>query len=313
MLNWFNYYGLIAVVIIMIPNIVYAFKHKDSFVNYCSNKFLIVLEQVGRYGCILFMIFNIPYTWFGFFFAFAEVIYLAVNSALLLTYVLVWIILWNKDSVLRALILSAIPSLLFFFSGIMILSVPLIVAATIFAAGHITLSLTNAFQNIKSSTNDSIRIKIVNAQEDDLESILKLQYLAYQSEAKLLNDMDIPPLKQTLQEVQTEYKSGIILKALNANDKIVGSVRVFIKNDTVHIGKLIVHPDFRRKGIGTKLLLEIEIRFPDYRYELFTSTQSVSNLSLYQSLGYKIFKEESVKNGLKFIYLEKTSNKFLPQ
>lgn len=120
----------------MIPNIVYAFKHKDSFVNYCSNKFIIVLEQVGRYGCILFMIFNIPYTWFGFFFAFAEFIYLAVNSALLLTYVLVWIILWNKDSVLRALILSAIPSLLFFFSGIMILSVPLIVTATIFAAGH---------------------------------------------------------------------------------------------------------------------------------------------------------------------------------
>lgn len=156
MLNWFNYYGLIAVVIIMMPNIVYAFKHKDSFVNYCSNKFLIVLEQVGRYGCILFMIFNIPYTWFGFFFAIAEVIYLAVNSALLLTYVLVWIILWNKDSVLRALILSAIPSLLFFFSGIMILSVPLIVAATIFAAGHITLSLTNAFLNIKSSRNDSI-------------------------------------------------------------------------------------------------------------------------------------------------------------
>lgn len=247
------------------------------------------------------------------FFAIAEVIYLAVNTALLLTYVLVWIILWNKDSVLRALILSAIPSLLFFFSGIMILSVPLIVTATIFAVGHITLSLTNAFLNIKSSTNDSIRIKIVNAQEDDLESILKLQYLAYQSEAKLLNDMDIPPLKQTLQEVQTEYKSGTILKALNATGKIVGSVRGFIKNDTVHIGKLIVHPDFRRKGIGTKLLLEIESRFPDYRYELFTSTQSVSNISLYQSLGYKIFKEESVKNGLKFSYLEKTSNKYLPQ
>lgn len=135
-----------------------------------------------------------------------------------------------------------------------------------FSQRDITLSLTNAFLNIKSSTNDSIRIKIVNAQEDDLESILKLQYLAYQSEAKLLNYMDIQPLKQTLQEVQTEYESGIILKALNANGKIVGSVRGNIKNDTLHIGKLIVHPDFRRKGIGTKLLLEIEIRFPDYRY-----------------------------------------------
>lgn len=37
MLDWFNYYGLIAVVIIMIPNIVLAVKHKDEFENLYSN------------------------------------------------------------------------------------------------------------------------------------------------------------------------------------------------------------------------------------------------------------------------------------
>ena len=39
---------------------------------------------------------------------------------------------------------------------------------------------------------------IIRAEAEDLESILQLQYLAYQSEALLLGDEDIPPLRQTL-------------------------------------------------------------------------------------------------------------------
>lgn len=42
---------------------------------------------------------------------------------------------------------------------------------------------------------------IQKAQKNDLEKILELQYLAYQSEAKLFNDPDIPPLKQNLNDV----------------------------------------------------------------------------------------------------------------
>ena len=47
---------------------------------------------------------------------------------------------------------------------------------------------------------------ITKATKEDLSEILQLQYLSYQSEAKLLNNFDIPPLKQTLQEVQNEYE-----------------------------------------------------------------------------------------------------------
>lgn len=37
---------------------------------------------------------------------------------------------------------------------------------------------------------------IVRAEYEDLEEILNLQYLAYQSEAELFGSKDIPPLKQ---------------------------------------------------------------------------------------------------------------------
>lgn len=53
-------------------------------------------------------------------------------------------------------------------------------------------------------------ILIKKAQKEDLEAILKLQYLAYQSEAKLFGNMDIPPLKQTIEEVYDEFLKGAI-------------------------------------------------------------------------------------------------------
>ena len=65
---------------------------------------------------------------------------------------------------------------------------------------------------------------IVQAEEADLEAILELQRLAYQGEARLLNDFSIPPLMQTLEEMKEEFRRGIFLKAvdekgnLNIND-----------------------------------------------------------------------------------------------
>ena len=55
-------------------------------------------------------------------------------------------------------------------------------------------------------------MKICKAFKEDLDEILKLQYLAYQSEAKLFKTQDIPPLKQTLEEVEHEYNTGEIKK-----------------------------------------------------------------------------------------------------
>lgn len=146
---------------------------------------------------------------------------------------------------------------------------------------------------------------IIRAEKGDLQKILDLQYLAYQSEARLFDNQDILPLKQTLTDVENEYQKGIILKALDEDKTIIGSVRAFCDNGTVYIGKLMVHPKMQKKGIGTKLLLEIENEYPNQRYELFTSTRSEKNIALYQKLGYKIFDEEQVTEELRFVYMEK--------
>ena len=148
-------------------------------------------------------------------------------------------------------------------------------------------------------------MEIEKAEYKDLDEVLKLQYLAYQSEANLFGTRDIPPLKQTLDEVAKEYDQGIILKLTDENSVIIGSVRAKEKDGTVYIGKLMVHPDHRCKGYGSRLLNEIEAYFPERRYELFTSTRSVDNIRLYEKMGYKEFKQESLSNELIFVYLEK--------
>ena len=146
---------------------------------------------------------------------------------------------------------------------------------------------------------------ILRAEKGDLQKILDLQYIAYQSEARLFKNQDIPPLKQTLADVEKEYQKGIILKALDEDKSIIGSVRAFCDNGTVYIGKLMVHPSKQGQGIGTKLLIEMEKQYPKQRYELFTSTKSEKNIVLYQKLGYKIFDEKKVTEELRFVYMEK--------
>lgn len=117
--------------------------------------------------------------------------------------------------------------------------------------------------------------------------------------------MDIPPLKQTIEEVCDEYEKGTVLKAVDGAGTIIGSVRAYRENETVYIGKLMVHPSMQNQGLGTKLLLAMEQEYPNQRYELFTSTKSISNIRLYEKLGYKKYKEEAVSEELQFVYLEK--------
>lgn len=139
-MNWFNWIGMILVALLLLPNILYAIRRKNEENN--QKKIILqILEQIGRYGVMLFMIFNIPYTYLGFYFAHAQMIYILINLTLMLGYYLSWIFFWKKNCLIKSMLLSVIPSILFLFSGIMIVSIPLIIFATIFAVFHIWISI----------------------------------------------------------------------------------------------------------------------------------------------------------------------------
>lgn len=141
-MDWLNLYGLAFIIVIMIPNVIFAVKNKSGLTNVRQNKAVLVFEQIGRFGCIAFMIIKTP--WFGFASDKIFAAYLIINSALVLAYCAVWAVNFRKNRLLRAILLSAMPSAVFLFSALLSRSVVLGIFSMIFAPSHILISCKNA-------------------------------------------------------------------------------------------------------------------------------------------------------------------------
>lgn len=148
--------------------------------------------------------------------------------------------------------------------------------------------------------------RICRADPSDAEEFLKLQFLAFQSEALVWDgDYRIQPLVQPLKEVYAELEFGYALKAVREDGHIVGCVRGIPHGDTLEIIKLVVHPHFRCRGIAGALLREIEVQFPAFHYKLYTSCRSKNNIRLYERAGYHFSFEEKISDIFSFIHMEK--------
>jgi ribosomal protein S18 acetylase RimI-like enzyme len=147
--------------------------------------------------------------------------------------------------------------------------------------------------------------KIQRADIEDASEILALQKLAYISEAENLGDYSIQPLTQTLDSLEKEFHRYLVLKYV-FEGKIIGSIRANEKEGTCYIGKLMVHPEYQNKGIGKALVREIENVFGNVRYELFTSSQSIKNVSFYEKFGFRGYKTEKLATEETiFVFMEK--------
>lgn len=76
-------------------------------------------------------------------------------------------------------------------------------------------------------------------------------------------------------------------------NKIVGYVAGIVRKDNYgHMVSLCVHPTYRRKGFGTKLVNVLEKSFTEKfnicRYRLEVRTSNVAAVNLYKKLGYQI-------------------------
>jgi ribosomal protein S18 acetylase RimI-like enzyme len=124
----------------------------------------------------------------------------------------------------------------------------------------------------------------------DAGEILTLQRAAYVTEAQAHDDLGMPPLTQTLDQLRAELADPACTAwGIRENGRLVASVRVRLHEETAEIGRLVVAPDRQGNGLGTALLKAAENELPDSVtvIRLFTGEHSLANLRLYTRLGYQ--------------------------
>ena len=123
----------------------------------------------------------------------------------------------------------------------------------------------------------------------DAGEILTLQRACWLDEAQANDALDIPPLQESLDDVVAGLATYTTF-VLRAGGRLVGSVRAHTEPDgTWFVGRLMVAPDLRGRGLGRWLLERIEEAAPDETsgFALITGAGSEANLRRYRRSGYR--------------------------
>lgn len=141
--SWINIWGFILVVLMLLPNILYAFRFRGQE-NKVTNKWIILVEQIGRYASMFLMVFNMGIAEFGFQSVVAFLVYGIGNLLLLVTYWIIWILYFKEQKLWKSMALAILPTCMFLLSGITLRHVFLVVSAVVFGIGHIYITYQNA-------------------------------------------------------------------------------------------------------------------------------------------------------------------------
>ena len=138
--GWINLFGAGIIVLIMIPNIIYAAGQKQDETQIEVPRGLSACEQVGRYGCIILMWLPLLVWKFGFGSVEEFLIYLIGNGVLLLCYYLSWMLYSRKKTLSVAMALAIIPTAIFLLSGLLLRHWLLVAFAILFGFAHCTIT-----------------------------------------------------------------------------------------------------------------------------------------------------------------------------
>ncbi|WP_377865021.1 GNAT family N-acetyltransferase [Bacillus sp. R86525] len=137
-------------------------------------------------------------------------------------------------------------------------------------------------------------------------SILQVQIPAYKVEAVYLNNTAIPRLYDTVNDIQSCDET--FYGYFSAN-KLVGFISFIQEENSIDIHRLVVSPDFLKKGIATKLLLYIFSMFPSsMTYIVHTGKANTPAITLYKKHGFITVSDTILPDGMILTQLKKTEN-----
>ncbi|MFS8095544.1 GNAT family N-acetyltransferase [Lentzea alba] len=136
--------------------------------------------------------------------------------------------------------------------------------------------------------------------------VLTIQRAAYLDEARRYGAWDLPPLKETFDEIKAHLEESTPALGAFYGQRLIGSVRSRVEGDRMEVSRLAVAPDVQGAGIGRRLLQAITAHAPlDVRVVwLFTGAESDENLRFYESAGFVRAGERIDAVGIRCVTLE---------
>lgn len=131
--------------------------------------------------------------------------------------------------------------------------------------------------------------QVVPAVRADAGEVLTLQLACWVSEAIANDDLTIPTLHEGLEDVVASIEDWDTYVVRSAG-RLVASVRGRLEQERWEIGRLMVAPDLRGRGLGRLLLEHVQRVAPPAAttYRLFTGKHSAANLRMYKKAGFSV-------------------------
>jgi len=132
------------------------------------------------------------------------------------------------------------------------------------------------------------QLEVATAVPADAGELLTLQLACWVAEAQANPGVHIAPLHEGLSDVVAWMREWTTFVARSAG-RLVGAARARLDGDTWDVGRLMVAPDLRGRGLGRLLLGHVEGAAPPgaRRLALFTGAGSEANLRMYHRAGYR--------------------------
>ena len=150
---------------------------------------------------------------------------------------------------------------------------------------------------------DAEDLTIEPIRPSDAGEVLTIQRAAFVSEAIIYGNPDMPPLRQTLEELEAELQTARGWVA-RLGARLVGAIRVREDDGLLLVGRIAIAPDQQGSGIGRTLLETAEAHSDATEAELFTGSLSEANIRLYESCGY-VETQRVPGDGSEEVYLRK--------
>jgi len=146
----------------------------------------------------------------------------------------------------------------------------------------------------------------------DVPELLELQHQTFGPQCIELGWEDAPPMTESLEQAYEDFAQYMTLKVQNDEGRIIGSIRGNVTEGSLYMGRLMVLPEYQRRGIGKQLFGEIQRLLVHNRAWLCTCKQVPAPYEFYLREGFRPFKNEIVGPGLTWVYMEKCKMSLRP-